>query len=82
MLLAKLKHLSNRQDTKHAKNSIPTPRYALGDFEKALATFADLAVQKTTLKRGTIPFYDVHITLGEDHCVIFFAYAVSGNNEP
>jgi hypothetical protein len=55
VLLAKLKYLSNRQDTKNAKNSIPTPRYALGDFEKDLAAFANLAVQKTSAQWGDHP---------------------------
>jgi len=54
MLLAKLKHLSNRQEAKNAKGFRLTPRNTLGDFEKALATFANLAVQETTLNVETI----------------------------
>jgi hypothetical protein len=54
VLLLKLKYSSNRQDTKNAKKSILTPRYALGGFRKDLAIFANLAVQKTTLNRETI----------------------------
>jgi hypothetical protein len=46
VLLAKLKYLSNRQGTMNTKDSIPTPRYTLGVFEKGLAIFANLAVQK------------------------------------
>jgi len=33
---------------------IEPPRNTLGDFEKALATFANLAVQETTLNVETI----------------------------
>jgi hypothetical protein len=38
----------------NAKKTVMPPRKALGDFDTSLATFASLAVQKTTLKRKTI----------------------------
>jgi hypothetical protein len=57
VLVAILEHFSHRQDTKNAKKTVMSPRKALGDFNTSLATFASLAVQKTTLKRETISFY-------------------------
>jgi hypothetical protein len=54
VLVAILEHFSHRQDTKNAKKTVMPPRKALGDFDTSLATFASLAVQKTTLKRETI----------------------------
>jgi hypothetical protein len=63
VLVAILEHFSHRQDTtpalaggarENAKKTVMPPRKALGDFDTSLATFASLAVQKTTIKRKTI----------------------------
>jgi hypothetical protein len=40
----------HRQGAKNAKNTFMSPRKILGDFGTGLATFADLAIQKTTKK--------------------------------
>jgi len=49
--MAIMEQLTNRQDTKYAKDSCMAPRNVLGDFRNTLALFANLAVQKNSRRR-------------------------------
>jgi hypothetical protein len=55
VLVTITEQLTNRQETKNAKETCWTPRKNLGDFGKILALFASLAVQKNNTQKENLP---------------------------